>query len=557
MTVRPTPGTARSLWYRDLVIYEVYVRAFFDSNGDGIGDLAGITQKVDYIRSLGVDAIWLLPIFPSPLRDDGYDVSDFRDVHPDLGTMADFQRLLDRAHEVGLRVLIDLVLNHTSDQHPWFRSARLGPGSPYHDYYVWSPTPDRYRDARVIFIDSEPSNWTLEPSTGLYYWHRFYAHQPDLNFDNPAVCREMLDIVRFWLDLGVDGFRADAVPYLFEREGTSCESLPETHAFLKEVRRVVDAYDPPRILLAEANQRPEELASYFGDGDEFHMAFHFPLMPRLYLALGRESAAPLVDVLRRMPPIPAECQWAMFLRNHDELTLEMVTDSERLYMFDAYAADREMRHNLGIRRRLWPLLEGGRAEIELLHGLILSLPGCAVLYYGDEIGMGEDLRLGDRMGVRTPMQWTNGPNAGFSSAPPERLYAPVVTDDEHHYAGVNVQAFDRRPTSFLNWLRRMIKVHRADPVFHGGRMTVLDLDNPHVLGFLREIDGRTVLCLNNFAARMAPVLVDLGRWRGLCPTDLMGGAVCPPIGGEPYLFTLAPRSFCWLLLDHDRSTQQR
>jgi maltose alpha-D-glucosyltransferase/alpha-amylase len=540
----------RPVWYRDLVIYEIYTRAFFDSNGDGIGDLAGVIQKIRYLRDLGIGAIWLLPIFPSPLRDDGYDVSDFRGIHPDLGTLDDFRRLLAAAHEAGLRVLCDIVLNHTSDQHPWFQSARRGPGQPYHDYYVWSSTPDRYAGARVIFSDTEESNWTFEPACGLHYWHRFYAHQPDLNYDNPDVRREMLDVVRFWLDLGVDGFRVDAAPYLYEREGTNCESLPETHAFLKEVRKVADAYDPPRLLLAEANQRPEELAAYFGDGDEFHMAFHFPLMTRLYLALARESARPLVDLLTHMPRIPAGCQWAMFLRNHDELTLEMVTESERLYMFDAYAARREMRCNIGIRRRLWPLLEGDREEIELLHGLILGLPGCAVLYYGDEIGMGDDLRLGDRMGVRTPMQWTLGQNAGFSSAPAERLFAPVIKDPEYHYAGVNVESLETKPSAFINWLRRMIKIHRADPAFHGRAMRVLALENPRILGFVREGEAGVVLCLYNLAASLQPALVDLGAWEGRTPVDVMGKVALPTIGRSPYLFTLAPHSFVWVHLEH-------
>ena len=544
-----SPAT-KAPWYHDLVIYEIYTRAFFDSNGDGIGDLAGVTQKIGYLRDLGVGAIWLLPFFPSPLRDDGYDVTDFRGIHPDLGTIDDFRRLLATAHAAGLAVIIDAVVNHTSDQHPWFQSARLGPGHDHHDDYVWSPTPNRYQEARVIFSDSEPSNWTYEPACDLYYWHRFYAHQPDLNYDNPAVRREMLDIVRFWLDLGVDGLRVDAAPYLFEREGTTCESLPETHAFLKELRRTVDGYAPPRMLLAEANQRPEELVPYFGGGDEFHLAFHFPLMTRLYLAIAEESARPLVEVLERTPRIPERCQWAMFLRNHDELTLETVTELERHRMLDAYATEKEMRFNLGIRRRLWPLMEGGRAEIELLHGLILGLPGCAVLYYGDEIGMGDDLRLGDRMGVRTPMQWTTGRNAGFSSAEPEQLFAPVITHHEYHYAGVNVQSVADKRTSFLNWLRHMIKVHRAHPVFSGQAMRVLRLDNPRVLGFVREGASGSALCLYNLSRGLQPALVDLGAWRGSVLTDLMGAAALPAVGDAPYLFTLGPRSFYWIHLEH-------
>jgi maltose alpha-D-glucosyltransferase/alpha-amylase len=533
------------VWYRDLVLYEVPVRAFYDSNGDGIGDLNGLTEKLDYICDLGVDAIWLLPIYPSPLRDDGYDVADFRNIHPDLGTLDDFRRLLDRAHAAGLRVLVDLVLNHTSDQHPWFQSARLGPASPYHDYYVWSPTPDRYAGTRVIFVDTEPSNWTLEPACGLYYWHRFYAHQPDLNFDNPQVRREMLDVLCFWLDLGVDGFRVDAVPFLFEREGTSCENLPETHAYLRELRRVVDTYDPPRLLLAEACQSPADLVSYFGTGDEFHLAFHFPLMPRMFLAIRSENAEPLIDILQNTPALPDGCQWAVFLRNHDELTLELVSDVERLYMLAEYATEPEMRLNFGIRRRLWPLLQGGRRQIELLHGLLLSLPGCAVLYYGDEIGMGDNVKLGDRMGVRTPMQWTTGANAGFSDADPSRLYAPVVTDPWYHFAGHNVESLDRKPTSFLNWLRRMIKTHRTDPAFRSGTLRVLPVENRRVLAFVREHEGRCILCVNNLSRFAQAAEIDLSAWRGRVPVEVIGGASFPTVGARPYLFTLGPHTFLW------------
>jgi len=536
-------------WHRDLVLYEIPVRAFYDSNGDGIGDLNGVTEKIDYVRDLGVGAIWLLPFYPSPLRDDGYDIADFRDVHPDLGTLDDFRRLLERAHAAGLRVLTDLVLNHTSDQHPWFRSARRGPGHPYHDYYVWSPTPDRYAGTKVIFGDTESSNWTFEPECGLYYWHRFYAHQPDLNYDNPAVGREMLAVARFWLDLGVDGFRVDAAPYLFERDGTSCEGLPETHAYLRQLRRLVDTYDPQRILLAEACQPPAELVPYFGDGDEFHLAFHFPLMPRMFLAIRREDTRPLIEVLEATPAIPDGCQWAMFLRNHDELTLELVSEVERVYMLDEYAAEPGMRFNLGIRRRLWPLQHGGRRQIELLHALILSLPGCAVLYYGDEIGMGDDVTLGDRMGVSTPMQWTTGPNAGFSTADPSRLWAPVVTDPGYHFAGRNVEALDRTPTSFLNWLRRMLKTHRADPVFRGRALRVLPVENPRVLAFVREHEGAAIVCLNNLSRFVQPVEVDLSAWRGRVPVEVIGGAAFPRIGDGRYLFTLGPHAFLWCRLE--------
>jgi maltose alpha-D-glucosyltransferase/alpha-amylase len=535
-------------WYHDLSLYEVYVRGFFDSNGDGIGDLPGLIQKLPYVRDLGVSALWLLPIYPSPLRDDGYDVSDYRGIHSDLGTLDDFRRLLEAAHGCGLRVLIDLVLNHTSDQHPWFRGAREGPGSPFHDYYVWSPTPARYAGVRGIF-ENEPSNWTRDDATGLYYWHRFYAHQPDLNYDSPRVQEEMLDVARFWLDLGVDGFRVDAAPYLYEREGTACENLPETHAFLKRLRRLLDGYEPPRVLLAEANQPAEELIRYFGDGDEFHMAFHFPLMPRLFLGIRKELAAPIADILERTSRIPEGCQWVMFLRNHDELTLEMIPDDDRAYMWQHYAGDPAMRVHSGIRRRLWPLLLGGRRQVELLHGLILSLPGGAVLYYGDEVGMGDDTSLGDRMGVRTPMQWSTARNAGFSSADPSSLYAPVITEPEYHFAGQNVAAKDCKPTSFLNWLRRAIKVHRSNPVFRGGGMRLVPVANPHVLAFVRENEAGTILCLNNLSRFVQPALVPVGEWVGRTPVEIIGGQRFPPITGGEYLFSMGPHSLLWFRLE--------
>jgi maltose alpha-D-glucosyltransferase/alpha-amylase len=539
----------KTAWYHDLDLYEVSVRAFRDSNGDGVGDVRGLTEKIGYIRDLGVGAVWLLPIFPSPMRDEGYDVSDFRSVHPELGTLDDFRVFLTRAHEAGLRVMIDLVLNHTSDRHPWFQSARRGPGHPFHDYYVWNPTPDRYREARIIFTDSETSNWTLDPACGLYYWHRFYSHQPDLNYDNPEVRKEMLDVARFWLDLGVDGFRVDAAPYLFEREGTSCESLPETHAFLKELRRVADGYDPPRALLAEANQPLKDLVAYYGDGDEFHMAFHFPLMPRLFMAVRKESAAPLIDVLRDTPPLPEGCQWTIFLRNHDELTLEMVSQEERTYMMSAFAAETRMRHNVGIRRRLWPLMMGGRRQIEMLHGLVLGLPGCAVFYYGDEIGMGDDLRLGDRLGVRTPMQWTPGKNAGFSDADPAKLYAPVNTSPEFHFAGHNVEAEDRNPTSFLNWFRRMIRAHRGVHAFHGGSLRIVAADNPRVFGFVREKDDEAVLCLYNLSRYVQSAGFDLAEFHGHIPVEIIGSAPFPRVEASPYHVALGPHSFYWLRLE--------
>ena len=535
-------------WWQRGVIYQIYPWSFADASGDGIGDLDGIRDHADYLAWLGVDAIWLSPIYPSPGVDLGYDISDYRGIHPDLGTLDDFRRLLDAAHACGLRVLIDLVLNHTSDQHPWFRGAREGPKNPFHDYYVWSQAPSRYAGVRGIF-ENEPSNWTLDDATGLYYWHRFYSHQPDLNYENPRVQEEMLDVARFWLDLGVDGFRVDAAPYLYEREGTSCESLPETHAFLKRLRRLVDGYEPARILLAEANQPAEELIRYFGDGDEFQMAFHFPLMPRLFLAIRKELAAPLIGVLERTSTIPEGCQWVMFLRNHDELTLEMIPEDDRTFMWEHYASEPHLRVHSGIRRRLWPLLLGGRRQVELLHGLILSLPGCAVIYYGDEIEMGDDVSLGDRMGVRTPMQWTTGKNAGFSSADPSKLYAPVVTEPEYHFAGHNVQSRDRKPTSFLNWLRRIIKVHRADPVLRGGSMRVLPVANPRVLVFARENEAGTILCLNNLSRFVQPALVPVGEWIGRTPVEIIGGERFPEITRGEYLFTMGPHSLLWLRLE--------
>jgi maltose alpha-D-glucosyltransferase/alpha-amylase len=535
-------------WYKDLDIYQVHVRTFFDSNDDGIGDLRGLTEKLGYIRDLGVGAVWLQPIFPSPLQDGGYDVTDFRNVHPDLGTLDDFTAFLTKAHHFGLRVLLDLVLNHTSREHPWFQSALNGPGSPFHDYYVWSPTPDRYAQARIIFPDTESSNWTLEPRCGLYYWHRFYSHQPDLNYDNPKLREEILAIVRFWLDLGVDGFRVDAAPYLFERDGTSCDNLPETHQFFRELRIALEAYAPPRVLLAEANQKVSDLMSFFGQGDEFHLAFHFPLMPRLFMAVHQESARPLIEILSSMPRLPQGCQWAMFLRNHDELTLEMLSDEERSYMLSAFGSTPSMRFNLGIRRRLWPLMMGGRRQIELLHGLILGLPGSAVFYYGDEIGMGDDLQLNERFPVRTPMQWSPDRNAGFSGAETSRLTIPVVRLAEYHYAGHNVESQERLPTSFLNWFRRMIKTHREVKAFRSREARLLGTDNPHVLAFEREDEGELALCVYNLSRFVQPARLDLAARRGRTPFEIIGSVAFPPIEDRPYFLSLGPHSFMWFRL---------
>jgi maltose alpha-D-glucosyltransferase/alpha-amylase len=535
-------------WYKDAIFYELHVRAFMDSNGDGIGDFPGLTERLDYVRDLGVSCIWLLPMYSSPLRDDGYDISDYRNIHPDYGTLEDFQRFLDAAHSRGLRVIADLVLNHTSDQHPWFQEARRSADSPYRDYYVWSDTDQRYRDARIIFLDSETSNWTWDPLARQYFWHRFYHHQPDLNFDNPAVRAAMLDVMRYWLDRGLDGFRLDAVPYLFEREETNCENLPETHAYLRELRAEIDARYRGRILFAEANQWPADVGSYFGDGDECHMAFNFPLMPRLFMALRREERRPIIDIVRQTPDIPASCQWGTFLRNHDELTLEMVTDEERDYMYLEYATDARMRLNLGIRRRLTPLMENGRRQVELLHSLLLSLPGSPVLYYGDEIGMGDNIFLGDRNGVRTPMQWTPDRNAGFSRCDPERLYLPVNANPLYHYQSLNVETQLRTQTSLLNWVKRLIRVRRKYPVFGRGAIEFVLPENDKILAYVRENDGETILCVNNLSRFAQAAELNLRRFKGRVPIELYGETRFPTIGDLPYLLTLAPHGFYWFRL---------
>lgn len=542
---QPVPPT---LWYKDAVIYEVHVRTFFDGNGDGTGDFRGLTAKLDYLQELGVTALWLLPFYPSPLADDGYDVADYTAVHPAYGTLGDFKRFLAEAHRRGMRVITDLVLNHTSTQHPWFQRARRArPGSRWRDFYVWSDSPDRYRGVRVIFPDYEADNWTWDPVARAYYWHRFYAHQPDLNYDNPMVRRAMLKVVDFWLRLGVDGFRLDALPYLFEREGTACAGLPETHAFVRELRAYIEARYGERVLLAEANEPAAELARYL-QGDECHMAFHFPLMPRLFLALAREEATPILQVLRDEPAIAPACQWALFLRNHDELTLEMVSPEEREELWQAYAADPQARVNLGIRRRLAPLLGNDRRRLELAYALLFSLPGTPVIYYGDEIGMGDNIYLPDRHAVRTPMQWSGGRNAGFSTANPQRLCAPVVVDPPYHYEAVNVEAQLASPDSLLNWLRRLIAVRKRFPAFGRGDLELIAGDNRRVLAFVRRLGDQAILVVANLSRFVQGVRLDLAAYAGCLPEDAFGGATLPPIERRPYFLTLGPHGFYWFVL---------
>jgi maltose alpha-D-glucosyltransferase/alpha-amylase len=537
-------------WYKDAVFYEVHVKAFKDSNGDGIGDFGGLTERLDYLKELGVDCLWILPMYPSPLRDDGYDIADFYGIHPSYGTLEDFQKFLDAAHARGLRVIADLVMNHTSDQHPWFQASRSEPAGPYADYYVWSETDQRYRDARIIFLDTEKSNWTWDPVRKGYYWHRFFHHQPDLNFENPAVQRALLDVMRFWLDRGLDGFRCDAVPYLIEREGTSSENLPETHTILKEFRRVIDAeYGGDRVLLAEANQWPEDVRPYFGDGDEFHMAFHFPLMPRLYMAIRREERLPILDIFTHTPAIPAACQWGLFLRNHDELTLEMVTSEERDYMYYAYAQDAQAKLNLGIRRRLAPLMNNDRRRIELLNCLLLTLPGSPIVYYGDEIGMGDNIHLGDRNGVRTPMQWSRDRNAGFSSADEATLYLPVILDALYGYQAVNVEAQLQAPSSLLNTMKRLIAVRKRSSAFGRGTIEFLRPRNDSVLAFTREHGDDVVLVVANLSERSQPVTLDLARHRGAVPFELLGDTRFPTVDEQPYFLSLGPHGFYWFRLE--------
>jgi maltose alpha-D-glucosyltransferase/alpha-amylase len=537
-----------ALWYKDAIFYELHVKAYCDSNADGTGDFPGLLGRLDYLKALGVDCVWLLPMYPSPFRDDGYDISDYCAVHPQYGTLDDFRAFLDAAHDRGLRVITELVLNHTSDQHPWFREARSSRDSPKRDYYVWSDTDDRYRGVRVIFRDTEMTNWAWDTVSKAYYWHRFFSHQPDLNYDNPAVREEIWQVMRFGLEIGVDVFRVDAVPYLVEREGTSCENLPETHGVVRELRRRMDEEFPGRLLLAEANMWPEDVRPYFGAGDAFHMSFHFPLMPRMFMALRLEDRKPLVEIVERTPEIPETCQWGIFLRNHDELTLEMVTDAERDYMYDEYARDPVARINLGIRRRLASLLEGDRRRIELMNGLLLSLPGSPVLYYGDEIGMGDNVYLGDRNGVRTPMQWTGGWNGGFSTADPERLYQPLISNPVYGYQAVNVESQRRQENSLLNWTKRLIQVRRSTRVFSRGSIEFLRPANHRVLAYVRSLDREKVLVVNNLSATAQAVELDLRTLAGAIPIEMFGRSLFPRIRERPYVLTLGPYDFFWFRL---------
>ena len=534
-------------WFKSAVFYELYVRSFNDSNADGFGDFKGLTERLDYLEWLGIDCIWLLPFYQSPLQDGGYDISDFYSILPEYGNLNDFMEFLDAAHERNIRVVADFVVNHTSAEHPWFQESR-DPDSPKRDWYVWSDTDRRYSDARIIFVDTEKSNWTWDDEAGAYYWHRFFSHQPDLNYANEEVQEQMLAALRFWLDLGLDGFRLDAVPYLFEEEGTICENLPATHEFLKRIRAEVDkAYDNI-VLLAEANQWPEDVVEYYGDGDECHMCFHFPLMPRMFMAARRQVRYPIVEILERTPEIPDNCQWGIFLRNHDELTLEMVTDEERDYMYMEYAKDPRMKLNLGIRRRLAPLLENSRDQTELFHAMLLSLPGTPIIYYGDEVGMGDNIYLGDRDGVRTPMQWTADRNAGFSRADFAQLYLPVLMDPVYGYERVNVEAEQRDSNSFLQWFRRLLAVRKQHPVFGMGTFGVLHPENPAIFAFVRTLGDDIVLIVNNLSGRAQAAELDLSAYEGMYPVELFGGERFPRIGELPYLLTFGPHSFYWFQL---------
>jgi len=543
------------LWFKDAVFYEVPIRSFFDSNGDGKGDFRGLAQKLDYVRDLGIDCIWILPMYPSPLLDDGYDIASFLEIHPDLGTVNDFRLFLDAAHARGLKVVADLVMNHVSAQHPWFQEARRKPNSPKRDYFVWTDDPAKYSGARVIFIDTEPSNWTFDPVAGQYFWHRFFRHQPDLNYDNPEVWREIFEIARFWLNLGLDGFRCDAVPYLYEREGTNCENLPETHAFLQALRKMIDTEYPGKVMLAEANQWPEDVITYFGtpEHQEFHMNFHFPVMPRIFMALRREDRAPIVDILRRTPPIADNHQWATFLRNHDELTLEMVTLEERHYMWDEYAANPRMRSNLGIRRRLASLVDNSRTQIELLNALMLSLPGSPCIYYGDEIGMGDNMWLRDRNGLRTPMQWSADRNAGFSSA--GSLWAPVISEAPFGFQNVNVLDQEKIPSSLLNWTRKILAVRKRHPSFRRGTLEFVLPDQPEILAYVRQTTDDAILCVTNLSSKFQRTGLDLSAFAGWRVVDAFNGSAFPAVDDRDYVLTLPPYGYFWLELIAESATR--
>ena len=539
------------LWFKRAVFYEVHVRGFSDADADGSGDFRGLTERLEYLQWLGVDCVWLLPMYSSPLRDGGYDISDFYSVHPDYGTIEDVQGFVDTAHQRGVRVIADMVINHTSSDHPWFQESRSRADSPRRDWYMWSDTDERYADARIIFVDTQSSNWTWDPIAGAYYWHRFFEHQPDLNYDNPEVQEAMLDVILFWLDLGLDGLRLDAVPYLFAREGTDCENLPETHAFLRRARAAVEAAYPDRVLLAEANQRPADVVEYFGRGDECQMAFHFPVMPRMFMALRGEDATPVYETLASTPEIPEACQWGIFLRNHDELTLEMVTAEERDYMYAEYAQDPRGKLNLGIRRRLAPLLDNGRDEMELMTAVLFSLPGSPILYYGDEIGMGDNVYLGDRDSVRTPMQWTGDRNGGFSQADFAQLYLPPLMDPVYGFQAVNVEAQLRTPTSLLRWMQRIIALRKEHPVFGMGTYEPLQSSNPRIFAHIRRYEDDVALCAHNFARSAQAVELDLAQYEGRYPVEMFGRSRFPRLGELSYLLTFAPRGFYWFLLERE------
>jgi len=541
-------NTSDADWFQRAVFYEVLVRGFYDANHDGTGDLKGLMERLDYLEWLGIDCLWLLPFYQSPLRDGGYDIADFFTILPEYGDLADAVGLVEEAHRRGIRIIADLVMNHTSDAHPWFQESRQDRTNPKADWYVWSDDPEQWSEARIIFVDTEHSNWTWDPVRQQYYWHRFFSHQPDLNYDNPEVQQAMIDVVRFWLDIGLDGFRLDAVPYLYERDGTNGENLPETHDFLKLLRKEVDAAFPGKVLLAEANQWPADVVDYFGEGDECHMCFHFPLMPRMFMAIRREQRYPITEILAQTPEIPAGCQWAIFLRNHDELTLEMVTDEERDYMYTEYAKDPRMKRNVGISRRLAPLVDNDRRVAELLHAMLFSMPGSPILYYGDEVGMGDNIYLGDRDGVRTPMQWTPDRNGGFSRADFAQLYLPPLMDPVYGYQAVNVEAQQRNPSSQLHWTRRMLEVRRQHPLFGTGSFEIVPTENPSVLAYLRCQEGDLVLCVNNLSRFAQPAELPLQRFAGRTPIELMGRVPFPKVGELPYFITLNPYSFYWFQL---------